>query len=156
MCCGVDPVCAPTYIALVVRQANVCVPDLEAVAELRETHFLHLHPKVGLQAFHHLRNIILSVLARLFLCYLLLLAHLAHLSLDFHQFLADGFYPDRAGVVGDRKEPQLLQINRCIQGQPVHVYQEEKAPHCHLISWAMLAITNARKSIYGAWMELTC
>ena len=57
-----DLVCAPTYIALIIRQAHVCVPDLEAVAELRETHFLHMHPKVGLQTFHHLKNIVVSVL----------------------------------------------------------------------------------------------
>lgn len=50
-----------TYVALVVRQAHVCVPDLEAVAELRETHFLHLHPKVGLQTVHHLKNMAASV-----------------------------------------------------------------------------------------------
>lgn len=134
-----DLVYVPTYIALVVRQPHVRVPDLEAVAELRETHFLHLHPKVGLQTFHHLRNIIISVLvgrfaAQLFPCYLLLFEHLAHLSLDFHQFFADGFCPDRAGVVGDSKEPQLLQINWCIQGQPAHVYGEAKAPHFHTIS----------------------
>lgn len=55
--CAVDLVCAATYVALGVRHPHVRVPDLEAVAELGEAHLLDLHPKVGLQTFHHLRNI---------------------------------------------------------------------------------------------------
>lgn len=46
-----------TYLALLVRKTHVGVPDLEAVAELRETHFLDRHSEVGLQTLHHLENI---------------------------------------------------------------------------------------------------
>lgn len=58
-----DLVCAATYVALVVSHPHVCVPDLEAAAELRETHLLDLHPKFCLQTFHHLRNVTASARA---------------------------------------------------------------------------------------------
>lgn len=43
-----------TYFALLVRKGHVGVPDLEAVAELREMHFLDFHSEVCLQALGYL------------------------------------------------------------------------------------------------------
>lgn len=51
-----DQVYRWTYIALLVRKTHVCAPDLEAIAELRETHFLDFYSKVGLQTLRHLEN----------------------------------------------------------------------------------------------------
>lgn len=46
-----------TYFALLVRESHIGVPDLEAVVELGEMHFLDFHSKVFLQTLHHLENI---------------------------------------------------------------------------------------------------
>lgn len=43
-----------TYFALLVRKDHVGVPDLKAVAELREMHFLDFHSEVRLQALGYL------------------------------------------------------------------------------------------------------
>lgn len=45
-----------TYFALLVRKPHVGVPDLEAVAELGEMHFLDFDSEVGFQALYYLWN----------------------------------------------------------------------------------------------------
>jgi len=111
------------YLALLVGETHVGFPDLEAVAELVETHFLDGHSEVGLQALHHLEE---DVTERHFV-YLFLTGGEklpenvgigTHLPLDVDELSADRVRERGAAVVRDGEEPQRLQVDLPVQGQP--------------------------------------
>lgn len=111
-----------TYVSLLVRETHVCAPDLKAMAQLWEMHFLDFHPEFDLQTLDHLENIPRFQFPgnknTLHGWKKRSVERWTHLPLNLHELSAHGIRHHRAAIMGDREEPQLLQVYLRVKWQP--------------------------------------
>lgn len=101
-----------THLALLVRQTKVSVPHLEAIAELREMHFLDFHSEVSLQTLHHLEKPTEQFQSTNppgvpSSAEVIWLTDLTHLLLNVYELFADRGC-QKTAAMRDGEEPQLL------------------------------------------------